>query len=199
MPVRDARAPADPSVRIWAALSADALPFGAAVDWVSSPRCGGVVTFTGAVRDHAEGRPDVTELEYEAYEAYVEPRLDAVARDALDRWPAVERIALLHRVGTLAVGDAAVVVAVGAPHRGDAFDAARSCIDTLKSTVPIWKRERWRDGESWGLDASPVIAASADASRSVVQAAQARAGAASRENRMAKPAREGAAAEGKAE
>ena len=71
-------------------------------------------------------------------------------------WPALGRIALLHRTGPLAVTDAAVVVVVSAPHRAEAFDAARFCIDTLKATVPIWKKETWAGGEDWGTDATPV-------------------------------------------
>ena len=68
------------------------------------------------------------------------------------------RLALLHRTGVLEVGDsAAVVVVVSAPHRAEAFDAARFCIDTLKRSVPIWKRETWSDGESWGLEAQHIV------------------------------------------
>ena len=65
----------------------------------------------------------------------------------------IGRVALLHRTGVVALGDAAVVVAVSAPHRGEAFEAARFAIDELKRTVPIWKRESWDGGESWGLEA----------------------------------------------
>ena len=77
----------------------------------------------------------------------------AVAAAARDRWPTVGRVALLHRTGGLQIGEAAVVVAVSAPHRGEAFDAARFAIDELKRTVPIWKRESWAGGQSWGLEA----------------------------------------------
>jgi molybdopterin synthase catalytic subunit len=123
---------------------------------VARPDCGAVVVFGGTVRDHAEGRPGVSELEYEAYSAQVEPRLEAIAAEARRQWPQLGRIALLHRTGTLAVGEYSVLVAVSAAHRGDAFDAARYCIDTLKRTVPIWKRERWDGGEDWGLDSHEV-------------------------------------------
>ena len=76
-----------------------------------------------------------------------------MARNRRQRRPELGRVALLHRTGVVEIGSAAVVVAVSAPHRDEAFEAARYCIDTLKATVPIWKRERWRDGEDWGLAA----------------------------------------------
>ena len=141
---------------VWVALLPSALPVAEASAWAVRPHCGAVVTFTGTARDHAPGRRDVRRLEYEAYEAPAEARMEAVAAEARRRWPAVGRVALLHRTGTLAVGDAAVVVAVSAPHRAEAFDAARFAIDELKRTVPIWKRETWEGGESWGLEAQHV-------------------------------------------
>jgi molybdopterin synthase catalytic subunit len=142
---------------IWAALTDRPLSVEEAGAWVTVPDCGAVVVFAGTVRDHAEGRPGVTELEYESYAAQVEPRLAAIGHEARSRWPGVGRVALWHRTGTLAVSEISVVVAVSAGHRGDAFDAARFCIDTLKSTVPIWKRERWADGEDWGQDAHEIM------------------------------------------
>jgi molybdopterin synthase catalytic subunit len=114
------------------------------------------VTFTGTARDHAEGRPDVHRLEYEAYEEHAVRRMQALAAEAKSRWSSIGRIALLHRTGEVALGDAAVVVAVSAPHRAEAFEAARWAIDELKATVPIWKREAWAGGESWGLEAQTV-------------------------------------------
>jgi molybdopterin synthase catalytic subunit len=125
------------------------------------PDCGGLVLFSGTARDHADGRPGVERLEYEAYDSQVVPRLRDVAGEARDRWPTVRRIALLHRTGVLDVGDSAVVVVVSAPHRAEAFEAARFCIDTLKRSVPIWKRETWSGGESWGLEAQHIVDAGA--------------------------------------
>lgn len=109
--------------------------------------------FSGNARDNSPDRPEVYELTYEAYEAEAEGRLAAVAERAREQWPDVGRLALLHRTGTLRVGDAAVVVVASAPHRAEAFSAARFCIDALKATVPIWKLERWTGGESWGREA----------------------------------------------
>jgi len=140
----------------WCALSTRSLPVGAALDWAVLPRCGAVVTFTGTVRDHAEGRTGVHHLEYEAYEEQVVKVLHEIAADVRRRWPQVGRIALLHRVGTVELGEASVVVVVSSPHRSEAFDAARHAIDTLKRTVPIWKREHWDDDAAWGLGARAV-------------------------------------------
>jgi len=145
----------------WLGLSAAPLPVAEALEWAVRPDCGGVVLFSGTARDHAAGRPGVEALEYEAYESQVVPRLEAVADEARVRWPVLGRIALLHRVGVLAVGDSAVVVVASAPHREEAFAAARFCIDTLKRSVPIWKRETWAGGESWGLEAQHIVDAGA--------------------------------------
>lgn len=131
---------------------------GAIAEWAVRPDCGAVVVFSGTVRDHAEGRAGVTSLAYEAYAGEVEPRLNAIADEARRRWPDLGRLALLHRVGELGLGEVSVVVAASTPHRGEAFEAARFAIDTLKATVPIWKREAWDGGEGWGTAARPVEA-----------------------------------------
>lgn len=141
----------------WLGLSSDPLPSPEVADWVVMPGCGAVVQFSGTARDHSVDRPGVDRLEYEAYDEVVEPRLDAIASEMRRRWEGLGRIALLHRVGGVAVGDAAVVVAVSSPHRDAAFEAARFAIDTLKATVPIWKRERWHGGESWGLEPQHLV------------------------------------------
>jgi molybdopterin synthase catalytic subunit len=135
----------------WIELRATPLPVAEVVSWVVQPGCGGFDCFCGTVRNHAEGRPGVERLEYEAYEPAVVPRLSAIAAQARRRWPEIGRLALLHRIGPLAVGEVSVVVAVSTPHRHESFEATRFCIDTLKATVPIWKREIWADGEDWGL------------------------------------------------
>jgi len=140
----------------WLGLSGDVLPAAAAVAWTQTPDCGGQVLFTGTVRDHAEGREGVQWLEYEAYTEQVEPRLRALCAEMRARWTSLGRIVLLHRVGRLELCEVAVVVAVGSPHRPEAFEAARFAIDSLKATVPIWKKESWEDGEAWGLGAADV-------------------------------------------
>ena len=113
--------------------------------------------FSGTARDHSVGREDVSVLEYEAYEEQVGPRLEALADEARVRWPDLGRIAMLHRTGVVDIGESAVVVVASAPHRAEAFAAARFCIDALKAAVPVWKREKWRDGESWGLEAQHIV------------------------------------------
>jgi molybdopterin synthase catalytic subunit len=140
----------------WIGLSDAPLPVADALAWAVRPGCGAQVLFSGTVRDHAEHRTDVSSIEYEAYAEQVEPRLARIASEARGRWPDLGPLVLLHRVGPLAVGECSVVVVAAAPHRGEAFEAARFCIDTLKATVPIWKRETWSGGTDWGL-ASQVI------------------------------------------
>lgn len=134
----------------WVALSDLPLPLSAVAAWVGAPSCGATVTFTGTTRDHSPGRPGVTRLEYEAYEAPAELAIERVVEQARRRWPEVVRVAALHRVGTVALGEAAVVVSVCAPHRPEAFEAASFVVDELKRTAPIWKLETWDGGKSWG-------------------------------------------------
>ena len=111
---------------------------------VEDPAAGGVVSFTGLVRDHDGGR-GVSELEYVAHPG-AEDALRAVADKIAAELP-VHALAAVHRTGLLAVGDIAVVVAASASHRGQAFEAARRLIDDLKDAVPIWKRQVFADGE----------------------------------------------------
>jgi molybdopterin synthase catalytic subunit len=148
-----------PSGDSWIGLWREPIPVSDAHTWAITPGCGAVVTFAGTVRDHAPGRDGVTALEYEAYDEEVAPRLRAIAEDTRLRWPSVGRIAMLHRVGRLAVADTAVVVVVSAAHRDAAFEAARYCIDTLKAAAPIWKKETWAGGSEWGVDAQPITGA----------------------------------------
>ncbi len=111
---------------------------------VEDPGSGGVVSFTGLVREVDGGRA-VTELEYVAHPTAA-ARLQEVAAAVAAELP-VRAVAALHRTGVLAIGDVAVVVAASAAHRGEAFEAARRLIDDVKHTVPIWKRQRFADGE----------------------------------------------------
>lgn len=144
--------PADPSLNNWIALSDTTLPVASAGEWIVQPNCGATVVFTGTARDHAGDRTGVSLLEYEAYEEQVIPRLDALAAAMREKWPDLVRIVLIHRIGPVPITQAAVVVAASSPHRAAAFEAARFGIDTLKSTVPIWKKEEWDGGSSWGLE-----------------------------------------------
>jgi molybdopterin synthase catalytic subunit len=114
---------------------------------VAGADAGGVVSFLGAVRDHARGRA-IRHLEYEAYPAMALVEMERICDAAAQRWPAA-RVAIAHRVGLLEIGDLAVVVVAAAAHRSEAFEACRFAIDTLKETVPIWKKEVAIDGEYW--------------------------------------------------
>jgi molybdopterin synthase catalytic subunit len=145
-----------PAVRDWVGLTREPLPVDTVNGWATTPSSGAVVCFLGVVRDHAEGRDGVTGLSYEAYEDVATRRLEEVAAETRRRWPDVERLALLHRVGDLGLSEASVVVVASSPHRAEAFEAARFAIDTLKETVPIWKREHWSEGSDWSAAAHPA-------------------------------------------
>lgn len=123
------------------------LSLDAVVDVVTGPDRGGLVTFTGLVRRHGKV-PNVVRLEYEAYSEMAERVLGNIADEIEREWPGV-RIAIHHRVGSLEVGEAAVMVAAAAPHRGPAFEACRAAIDRLKSRAPIWKKEIGEAGAEW--------------------------------------------------
>lgn len=118
-----------------------------AVDAVAAKSQGGLVTFTGAVRDQSKGKR-VTRLDYEAYGPMAQKKLAQIGGEAQEKWPGTQ-VAVLHRLGTLVPGDLAVVIAVSAPHRKEAFRACEYVIDRLKEDVPIWKKEFAEDGEVW--------------------------------------------------
>jgi molybdopterin synthase catalytic subunit len=143
----------------WVELSDDPLPFDRLAVWPILANCGAVVAFAGTVRDHTEGRPGVFSLEYEAYADVAVHTMEAIVRELRERWTCLGRVALLHRTGVLAPTDVSVVVSVSAPHRPEAFDAARFGIDTIKARVPVWKRESWAGGAAWGLDVHPLAGA----------------------------------------
>lgn len=104
--------------------------------------------FLGTVRDHSPGKEGVTHLEYEAYDDVVEDKLREVVSEADAKWD-LGAVAVVHRVGSLQVGEISVAVAVGAGHRHEAFAAGRYVIDELKARVPIWKKEHWPGGAEW--------------------------------------------------
>jgi molybdopterin synthase catalytic subunit len=117
------------------------------IEWVSSTKSGGINVFIGTVRDSTTGKK-VMSLVFEAYKKMALKELHKIAGTAIEKWP-VQKIAIRHRVGKLNVGEVPVVIAVSAAHRDAAFDACRYIIDTLKKTVPIWKKEIFEDGEVW--------------------------------------------------
>jgi molybdopterin synthase catalytic subunit len=127
----------------WIALSPDPLNAGKAVQFVSDHRAGGIATFLGVTRAEQSptGQP-LLALDYEAYPEMAEPQLHDLARRARERG-SILKLALLHRVGRVALAEPSVVIAVSTPHRAEAFEACRWLIDTLKSEVAIWKKEIW--------------------------------------------------------
>lgn len=128
------------------AIVSEAIDAAALARHLDDPRCGGRVVFEGIVRDHHGGR-GVCRLEYDAYLEMAVAQLEAIAREMAFRWP-VGKMALVHRIGPLAIGEMAVFVGVATPHRAEAFEACRFGIDAIKRDVPIWKREFYADGTS---------------------------------------------------
>ena len=115
---------------------------------VEDPGAGAVVLFSGVVRDQTGGRR-VKFLEYEAHAPMAVAKMREIAVAARQRYPGIRRLAIVHRVGRLEIGESSVLIAVSTAHRGEGFDACRFAIDTLKETVPIWKKEHFEDGEVW--------------------------------------------------
>jgi molybdopterin synthase catalytic subunit len=113
---------------------------------VEAPDAGAVVLFFGTVRDNTDGKP-VKHLEYEAYPPMAEKKMTEIAAEISDKW-GIHRVAMIHRVGRLEIGEVSVAVAVASPHRKDGFEACQYAMDRLKQIVPIWKREVWADGEA---------------------------------------------------
>jgi len=140
----------------WISVTENPLSSNALSNWVIRPNCGAVVTFSGIVRDHSSYRTNVTALEYDSNAELAEQRLRDVVVEARRRWPALERVAVHHRIGRVDLSISTVVIAVSAPHRDTAFEAAQFCIDALKKTVPMWKRELWEGGSAWSNETSPI-------------------------------------------
>jgi molybdopterin synthase catalytic subunit len=118
-----------------------------AYDLADNGANGAVVVMSGMVRNQTEGRP-VEYLEYQAYEPMALRVFEQIAKEVSQKWPIVTRTIIHHRVGKLRVGEISVLIAIGAPHRGEAFAACQYTIDTLKHQAPIWKKEHWSDGSS---------------------------------------------------
>ena len=128
-------------------LTREPLDRNALVEAVTHASVGGIVIFEGVVRDNARGK-QVRYLEYDAYIEMAKEQIRAIVDEAERRW-GVEHVAVAHRFGRLEIGEASVIIVVATPHRAEAFEACRYIIDTLKTTVPIWKKEVATDGEEW--------------------------------------------------
>lgn len=146
----------------WIAIDTETLSVGKLYDWAVRPDCGAVVVFSGTIRNHSvEGsdiRSGVEFLDYEAYTPEAISRMREIVAQTRSTWPNLGRIALVHRIGRIDLGGSSVLVVVSAPHRPEAFEAARYAIDALKSSVPIWKHETWDGGSDWGLGAHQISA-----------------------------------------
>ena len=133
--------------RISIRLERDGLDQQACFDFVKEDSCGGIVVFTCTVRDHTQGRR-VQRLIFSSYEPMALKEMKAIAERALSNF-AIEKIAIHHALGNLPLGQVPVIIAVSAAHRDAAFEACQFAIDTLKESVPIWKKEVFEDGEVW--------------------------------------------------
>lgn len=131
----------------------DVLDVGPLLEAVRTDRDGAVVLFCGTVRGENEGRK-VLHLEYDAYASMAAKAMRQIGDEIVSRWPDA-KVAMRHRLGRLSVGEISIVIAVGAPHRQEAFEACRYAIDRVKEIVPIWKKETWEGGEAW-LEGHPV-------------------------------------------
>ena len=123
------------------------LSYEAVYQLADDPANGAVVVMSGTVRNQTEGKP-VASLEYQAYEPMALNIFRKIAARVREQWPDVNRVVIHHRTGHLKIGEISVLVAVGSPHRGEAFAACQYAIDTLKHNAPIWKKEHWQDGSS---------------------------------------------------
>ena len=128
-------------------LTADRLDLAAAYALADAAANGAVVMMSGMVRNQTEGRP-VVALEYQAYEPMALQVFHTIGHQVCDRWPDVTQVVMHHRTGYLTIGEISVVIAIGCPHRAEAFAACQFAIDTLKHQAPIWKKEHWADGSS---------------------------------------------------
>jgi len=128
-------------------LSDKSLDINEIVALVGDPAAGAIATFIGTTRNHNEGRR-IHSLEYEAYRGMAEKEMRIIGEEAAEQWD-VTRVAVVHRTGSVPIGEASVVIAVSTVHRNDAFMACRYIIDELKKRVPIWKKEIYEGGEVW--------------------------------------------------
>ncbi|HEY5121805.1 MAG TPA: molybdenum cofactor biosynthesis protein MoaE [Acidimicrobiales bacterium] len=141
----------------WVSVTPSPLSPDALSTWACRPTCGAVVTFSGNVRSSSTTGHDIVSLEYETSEGLAERRITDIIGVMRSRWPELGAVAVHHRIGKVELGGVAVVVAVSSPHRQEAFDAAKFCIDAVKTAVPMWKREVWEGGSIWSEEASDIV------------------------------------------
>ena len=136
-------------------ITSDEIELGDVIRAVEAGEAGAIVHFLGVVRNNTEGR-EVSYLEYEAYPPMAEKKMAEIAQEIHDKW-GLDRVAMIHRVGRLEIGEVSVAVAVASPHRKEAFEACHYAMNRLKQIVPIWKREVWTDGEEEWVKPDPVF------------------------------------------
>ena len=136
-------------------ITSDEIELGDVVRAVEAGDAGAIVHFLGVVRNNTEGR-EVSYLEYEAYPPMAEKKMAEIAQEIDKKW-GLDRVAMIHRVGRLEIGEVSVAVAVASPHRKEAFEACHYAMNRLKQIVPIWKREVWTDGEEEWVKPDPVF------------------------------------------
>lgn len=141
----------------WISVSALPLLPEALTAWTTRPECGAVVTFIGTARNSSTRDEVIEALEYDTSVELAEMRVAQVVAIARSRWPGLGPIAIHHRIGTVRVGEPAVVIALSSPHRQAAFEASQFCIDTVKKFVPMWKREIWQGGSAWSEEAQELL------------------------------------------
>lgn len=128
-------------------LTTSPIDVASALHYLQADQAGAIDLFLGVVRDNTQERP-VDRLEYEAYDRMAITEMEKIVDVAQQRWPILRHV-IIHRKGTLQIGEMAVLIGVATAHRAEAFEACRYIIDTIKQTVPIWKKEVFTDGESW--------------------------------------------------
>src|SRR5919204_5719882 len=133
--------------RILYKLAQDPIDMRELTDFVADPSAGAITTFVGTTRNTNDGRR-VIRLEYECYPGMAEKEMSKIGAEALARWP-IKKIAMIHRLGRVDIGEASVAIAVSSSHRHAAFEACHYAINQLKETVPIWKKELYEGGELW--------------------------------------------------
>ena len=140
----------------WVSVSASELSVDQLTTWATRDTTGAVVSFSGAVRSTSGDHDDITSLEYDASEELAERRIRDIIAVARSRWPQIVAVAVHHRTGVVRLGESSVIVVVSSAHRREAFEASMFCIDTLKSAVPIWKRDIWDGGSAWSSDVRAI-------------------------------------------
>jgi molybdopterin synthase catalytic subunit len=136
-------------------ITGEEIELGDVIRAVEAGDAGAIVHFLGVVRNNTEGR-EVSYLEYEAYPPMAEKKMAEIAQEIHEKW-GLDRVAMIHRVGRLEIGEVSVAVAVASPHRKEAFEACHYAMNRLKQIVPIWKREVWVDGEEEWVKPDPVF------------------------------------------